>query len=101
MRHSFVSLCANAGVPLAAVQAIVGHSNPAMTRHYSHIGIEAARGAVAMLPSLTADVEGTTPAPSPADALGAILALAEGMTGQTWKAARKKIVEAARAAKGV
>ena len=95
LRHSFVSLCANAGVPLAAVQAIVGHSSPAMTRHYSHLGIEAARGAVAALPAVTMEAE-ATPLATPADALKTILALAEGMTEKTWKATRKKIVEAAR-----
>lgn len=36
LRHSFVSLCANAGANLAAVQAVIGHTNPAMTRHYLH-----------------------------------------------------------------
>jgi len=49
-RHSFVSFCANAGVPLSVVQAIVGHGNPAMTRHYSHIGDDAMRKAVNSLP---------------------------------------------------
>jgi integrase len=99
LRHSFVSLCAGAGVPLAAVQSIVGHSSPAMTRHYTHIGIEAARDAVAALPAVTMEAE-ATPAPTAADALETILALAEGMTGKTWKATREKIMEAARAAKG-
>ena len=33
-RHTFVSFCANAGVPLAIVAEIVGHGNPAMTKHY-------------------------------------------------------------------
>lgn len=35
-RHTFVSFCANAGVPLAVVADIVGHGNPAMTEHYFH-----------------------------------------------------------------
>ena len=51
-RHTFVSFCANAGVPLAIVAEIVGHGNPAMTRHYSHITTEAKRGAIAALPML-------------------------------------------------
>ena len=45
-RHSFVSFCAEAGVPMATVQAIVGHSSPAMTRHYTHIGIQSLTKAV-------------------------------------------------------
>lgn len=36
-RHSFVSFCAEAGVPMAIVEAIVGHGNPSMTKHYTHI----------------------------------------------------------------
>lgn len=51
-RHTFVSFCANAGVPLAVVAEIVGHGNPAMTRHYSHITTEAKRGAIDALPMI-------------------------------------------------
>ena len=54
LRHTYVSLCANAGVPLALVQSIVGHSNPAMTLHYYHASEAALSGAVAALPDLTA-----------------------------------------------
>ena len=51
-RHTFVSFCANAGVPLAVVAAIVGHGSPAMTRHYSHISDEAKSRAIASLPDI-------------------------------------------------
>lgn len=50
LRHSFVSFCAKAGVPLAVVQTIVGHTSPAITRHYTHIGTEAVKLAVKALP---------------------------------------------------
>ncbi|MCG2660571.1 MAG: tyrosine-type recombinase/integrase [Kiritimatiellae bacterium] len=56
LRHSFVSLCREANAPLAVVEAIVGHSNPAMTRHYTHIGDLAAAQAVAALPPLLGPV---------------------------------------------
>ncbi len=52
LRHTFVSLCANAGVPLHIVQAIVGHTNAAMTAHYFHVSDDALRGAVAVLPDV-------------------------------------------------
>jgi len=52
LRHTFVSLCANAGVPLHIVQAIVGHTNAAMTAHYFHVSDDALRGAVAALPNV-------------------------------------------------
>ncbi len=50
LRHSFVSFCANAGVPMAVVQSLVGHGSPAMTRHYTHISPEAAANAIQALP---------------------------------------------------
>lgn len=52
-RHTFVSFCANAGVPLDVVAAIVGHGSSAMTRHYAHISAEAKKNAVKTLPILT------------------------------------------------
>ena len=51
-RHTFVSMAANAGVPLHIVQSIVGHESTAMTRHYYHENVEALRGAVNAIPSL-------------------------------------------------
>ena len=51
-RHTFVSFCANAGVPLAVVAEIVGHGNPAMTEHYTHISPESKREAIKALPSI-------------------------------------------------
>ena len=60
LRHTFVSLCANAGVPLHIVQSIVGHTNAAMTAHYFHVSDDALRGAVKALP----DVFGGRSAPA-------------------------------------
>ena len=54
LRHTFVSLSANAGVPLAAVQAIVGHTSTAMTRHYYHENEDALRRAVDAIPAIGA-----------------------------------------------
>jgi integrase len=47
LRHTFVSLCAAANVPLSVVESLVGHSNPATTKHYIHTGSAAAGAAVA------------------------------------------------------
>ena len=52
-RHTFVSFCANAGVPLAVVAEIIGHGNPIMTEHYSHISTESKRSAIMALPSFS------------------------------------------------
>ena len=58
LRHTFVSLAANAGAPLALIQSIVGHSSTAMTRHYFHESEAALAGAVALLPDvLNGDAE--------------------------------------------
>lgn len=43
LRHTYVSLHAEAGTPQAMIQANVGHSNPAMTAHYTHVNEESAR----------------------------------------------------------
>ena len=51
-RHSFCSFCANAGVPLDIVAEIVGHGNPAMTRHYAHLNDTAKENAISVLPML-------------------------------------------------
>ena len=51
LRHTFVSFAANAGVPLAVVQAIVGHATTAMTRRYYHASESALRRAVDAIPS--------------------------------------------------
>jgi integrase len=53
LRHSFVSLCREANAPLSVVESIVGHSNPAMTRHYTHTSEAEALKAIAALPSIT------------------------------------------------
>src|ERR1035441_10050897 len=49
MRHSFVTLMAERGVPLQVTMAMVGHMRAAMTRHYTHISNRAAREAVELL----------------------------------------------------
>ena len=52
LRHTFVSLSANAGVPLHVVQSIVGHESTAMTRHYYHESVDALRSAVNAIPAI-------------------------------------------------
>ncbi len=52
LRHTFVSISANAGVPLPVVQSIVGHCSSAMTRHYYHENECALRAAVEAIPAL-------------------------------------------------
>lgn len=93
LRHTFVSLCAAGGVSQSVVQSLVGHGSPAMTQHYTHIAIETAKRAVALLP----DVTHTTATAKPADATQApdtsLLAIVEGMTVKTWRADRARLLE--------
>jgi len=61
LRHTFVSLCRESNAPLAVVESIVGHSNPSMTRHYTHVGELAAGRAVALLPSVMSEATSVQP----------------------------------------
>ncbi len=71
LRHTFVSMSANAGVPLHIVQAIVGHESTAMTRHYYHESASALAQAVEAIPSIseTGDVSAGEVAPPDASRL--------------------------------
>ncbi len=91
LRHTFVSLAANAGVPMAHVQSIVGHTSPAMTRHYFHVSENALQNAVGALP----DVGGALALADGADAAQAVpcafCAVLDGMTLEQLRAARAEI----------
>ena len=93
LRHSFVSLSANAGASLAAVQAVVGHSNPAMTRHYLHADQNVVKDAVGLLPDVsgTADKEKDKHAPSAK--LKAVLAELDGLTDDELTTVGSKVRE--------
>ena len=52
LRHTFVSLAARAGIRQAVVQSIVGHTNAAMTAHYTHTNEADLRAAMAAFPAI-------------------------------------------------
>ena len=52
LRHTFISRMAATGAPESITRLIVGHSSTAMTRHYTHVEIEAARRAVCAMPAV-------------------------------------------------
>ena len=52
-RHTFVSKAANAGIPFAIVQAIVGHSTAKQCKHYFHENEDATLRAFAAFPIAT------------------------------------------------
>jgi integrase len=96
LRHTFVSLCRQANAPLSVVEAIVGHSNPAMTRHYTHVGDLAASVAVGALPSVLGPVAGALPQPAASEGRdsrwGHVKALAERLNGKNWKTVRADLM---------
>lgn len=83
LRHSFVSLCRESNAPLAVVEAIVGHSNPAMTRYYSHVGEAAAGRAIAALPAIIGEQKPKNNGVE--DVLLKIRRIVRGITGANWK----------------
>lgn len=94
LRHTFVSLCREANAPLAVVEAIVGHSNPAMTRHYTHVGDAAAGAAVAALPSVTGEVLEPTAVPdSHMIDTASVRALAEKLTAKNVATIKKELMD--------
>ncbi|OPY88928.1 MAG: site-specific tyrosine recombinase XerD [Smithella sp. PtaU1.Bin162] len=56
LRHSYVSLLAASGAPVALIQKQVGHANPEMTNHYLHMDESGARQLAEAL-TLTAKCE--------------------------------------------
>lgn len=88
LRHTFVSICARAGVPASVVQEIVGHSSSAMTRHYTHVGTEAAQAAIAALPDWTRTDEEAAPEPLPEWATERLKL----MTSRNWRKIRDGIL---------
>jgi integrase len=97
LRHTFVSLCRESNAPLAVVEAIVGHSNPAMTRHYTHVSELAAAHAVNGLPALMGDTSPPAlPAADPlADIKARILALAGQIGSKNWRSIKAELLQLA------
>ena len=55
LRHSYISIMAQAGASVAVLQKLAGHSSPAMTAHYTHITEQAALDTAAKMPALLGD----------------------------------------------
>lgn len=85
LRHTFVSLCRESNAPLSVVESIVGHSSPAMTRHYTHVGELAAGRAVALLPSVMSEA---TPEPTKRgqdEILRDVQTILKNMSAKNWR----------------
>ena len=89
LRHSFVSLCRAGGVSLSVVESLVGHSNPNMTRLYTHTSGGEADRAVKSLPSFTGE-----PAQVAREALPEwARALVESLTAKNLKAVKSALLK--------
>ena len=95
LRHTFVSLCREANAPLSVVESIVGHSNPAMTRHYTHTSEAAAITAVGALPVFTGDLPAVNPPlPDPLSILRQkVSELADRLNADNWQAIKKEMAD--------
>jgi integrase len=87
LRHSFVSLHAAAGTAQAVIQKIVGHANPAMTAHYTHVNEQTAR-------DTTGALQLNEPTDHPARIVpGWIKEKLEGMTAANWEQIKAELTE--------
>jgi hypothetical protein len=100
LRHTFVSLCRESNAPLAVVESIVGHSNPSMTRHYTHVGELAAGRAVAALPSILGDDKQKKTA-AVDDMMSEVRRIAKSLTGANWRTKKAAILELLKNAESV
>jgi integrase len=98
LRHSFVSLLAQAGTPQAILQKLAGHSNPMMTEHYTHLSDESALAMATTFPKLLAQADdksqavGANPEPIPGWAVERL----KEMTGKNWNKIRNELTKAAK-----
>ena len=83
LRHTYVSLHAERGTPAAVIQDNVGHANPSMTRHYTHVSEIAAKQYAAVLPAALGI--GETTHTDPIEALRAIKASVDDLNGKNWR----------------
>jgi len=88
LRHSFVSMHAQAGTSQAIMQKLVGHGNAAMTQHYTTIDETTARTAAAALPVIIGDAEEKRD-PIPAWAKKLI----KGMSAKNWKERKTELMK--------
>ena len=89
LRHTYVSIQAEQGTPMAVVQSVIGHGSPAMTAHYTHIGETAAIEAANALNSQITDAEyEEVIKPLPAWAIEKLKA----MTTDNWKSIRETLL---------
>jgi len=91
LRHTWVSLHAAAGTPQGVIQDVIGHKNPSMTAHYTHVNEDTAlRTADAWALTEPDTKEARAPIPG-----WALERLAD-MTAKNWQKLKKELIEASK-----
>lgn len=93
LRHTFVSFCRESNAPLAVVESIVGHSNPAMTRHYTHVGELAAGRAVAALPAVIGDAKPEQAKRPEGEILSELETVVKTISAKNWREKKATLLE--------
>ena len=88
LRHTFVSLHAQAGTPQAVLMKLAGHGNPMMKEHYTHISEATARQSAAALPAII----GEPPVPHREPMPEWIRNTLETMTPANWRKVRTELL---------
>lgn len=92
LRHTYVSLHAEHGTPAAILQDNVGHTNPAMTRHYTHISELAATKYAGVLPAaLGMGTSDGKNAPGQDDRLQSIRAAIDKLNARNWRQTKERL----------
>lgn len=94
LRHTFVSMSANAGTPLAIVRRLVGHVSEKMTQRYFHESEDAMQAAVAAIPRLLSDggiMGGQEQENAPTGLVASLCAIAKRMTSEQLSEAIKRL----------
>lgn len=103
LRHTFVSMSANAGTPLAIVRRLVGHVSEKMTQRYFHESEDAMQAAVAAIPRLLGNSDTMTcleARNAPTGLVASLCALARKMTGAQLSEAIKRLEQMKRERQG-
>jgi integrase len=93
LRHSHAALHKQLGTAHVVVQGLLGHSSPAMTKHYgSNVDLVASARAIAALPDIVSESKPSETKASPEATLAQIQALAQSMTVDTMAATKPQLL---------
>ncbi|MFC1453101.1 tyrosine-type recombinase/integrase [Verrucomicrobiota bacterium] len=102
LRHTWVSMHAERGTSQAVIQDSVGHANPSMTKHYTHISEQTARETALALP-VFAGKGNSLPQREPLPAwaqemVQSIKAAADRLNARNWKRVKADVAKELEAA---